>query len=221
MQQYSYKTLNNLLFLQKRGINAMNLKEIIFQLKKKEGFSNEDIALKIGVNKSTISRWLKGEVTTLQEESAKRLSSLLGYDIYAFLNNQKVTFKKPILGIVKAGYNLFADQNYLGEEEVDYNDYQRGDYFLKVSGNSMIGDGIMDGSYVYVQKTNSLKSGEIGVVMIDEEVTVKRVIWQNEILILEASNSSIKNRYFNQQEIEEIPIRILGKVLYCKTNFVY
>lgn len=197
----------------------MNLQQIIKDLKAKEGLNNEEIAKRLGVNKTTIGRWLKGDVLHLQEEPARRLAEWLGYDVDSFLRGKNVSFSRPVLGVVKAGYNLFADQNYLGEEEVDYKDFQRGDYFLKVSGNSMIGSGILDGSKVYVKKTTTLQNGEIGVFMVGEEVTVKKVIFRAGMMILEASNPEVENRYFSQKEIDELPVRILGKVLYCKIDF--
>ena len=197
----------------------MDLKELILEIKTKEGFSNEELAKRLGVNKTTVGRWLKGEVKTLQEETAARLNDLLGFDADGFLKGKAVTFKRPVVGVVKAGYDLFADQNYLGEEEVDYNDYKRGDFFLKVTGNSMIGSGIMNGSMVYVQRTDSLENGEIGVFLVGDEVTVKRIEYQPETVILEASNPEVPNRYFSKKEVEELPLRVLGKLLYCKTSF--
>ena len=197
----------------------MELKELIQDIKEKEGFSNEEIADRLGVNKTTVGRWLRGEVTRLQEDTTRRLQEWLGFDVDALLKGKAVLFKRPVVGFVKAGYDLFADQNYLGEEEVDYEDYRRGDFFLKVQGNSMIGSGIMDGSTVYVQKTEALQSGDIGVFLVGEEVTVKKVIYKPDMLILESSNPEVPNRYFSKEEINELPVRALGKVLYVKTLF--
>ena len=49
---------------------------------------------------------------------------------------------------------MFAEENYLGEEDASLADKQLGDYYLKVEGSSMIGVGIMPGSLVLVHATN-------------------------------------------------------------------
>lgn len=197
----------------------MELKDIIKQLKEKTGYNNATIARLLGVSKPTVGRWVDGDVYHLKEETAGKLSELLGYDVTKVLNNDLVCFKKPILGMVKAGYDLFLDSNYLGESEVTYDEYNNGDFFLEVVGDSMIGDGIVDGSLIYVRKSSNIQSGKIAVVQVGDEVTVKRVIIKDDTLILEASNPSVKNRYFSKKEVMELPVKIIGSVLYSKTEF--
>ena len=83
----------------------------------------------------------------------------------------------------------------------------------------MSGIGIMDGSLVLVRQCNSVTSGKVAVVMIDQEVTVKRIIFKNGMMILEAANPDVASRYFTLQEIKDIPVKIIGQVLSCRTNF--
>lgn len=197
----------------------MNLKELIYEYKFKYDLTNEDIANRLNVTKSTVGRWLSGEVQRLQDEQSTKLSELLGYDILPIINDQLPILKKPILGIAKAGYDLFLEENYLGEEEVTYEDFRKGDFFLKIVGNSMIGFGIIEGSLIYVQQTSQLNNGDIGVIQIADEVTVKKVIQKPNMLILEAGNPAVENRYFTMSEASNSAIKILGKVLYCKTLY--
>lgn len=197
----------------------MELKDLIKQYKIKTGYNNATIAKLLGVSKPTIGRWVSGEVNRLQEETANKFSELLGYDVNKVLNDNLSSFKKPILGMVKAGYDLFLEDNYLGESEVTYDEYNDGDFFLEVVGNSMIGDGIIDGSLIYVRKTKHVNSGKIAVVQVDDEVTVKKVIFKADTLILEASNPSVENRYFTKEEIINLPVNVIGEVLYSKTEY--
>lgn len=197
----------------------MNLKELIYEYKFKYDLTNEDIANRLNVTKSTVGRWLSGEVQRLQDEQSTKLSELLGYDILPIINDQLPILKKPILGIAKAGYDLFLEENYLGEEDVTYEDFRKGDFFLKIVGNSMIGFGIIEGSLIYVQQTSQLNNGDIGVIQIADEVTVKKVIQKPNMLILEAGNPAVENRYFTMSEASNLAIKILGKVLYCKTLY--
>ena len=182
--------------------------------------TNDEIAAQLGVTKSTVSRWISGDVKRIQEETLSRLNALLGYNIDPIIKGKSVHLKRPILGYAKAGYDMYAQENYMGDEEVTEEDFYKGDYFLQIQGDSMIGSGIMDGDLALIKQCSTVSSGEIAVVMIgDDEVTVKKVIKKPDMLVLEATKPLTENRYFSQQEIQQLPIRIIGKVIYTKTYF--
>ncbi|MBR2812489.1 MAG: helix-turn-helix domain-containing protein [Solobacterium sp.] len=197
----------------------MELKDIIQMYQKKTGISDSEIARRLQVARSTVVRWSTGDIKTVSPEIGRRLSDLVGYDVPQLLKGIPVSGRLPILGYVKGGYDMFAQENYLGEESVPLEDSQKGDYFLKVEGNSMNGLGIMDGSLVLVHKTDVVESGEIAVVMVGDEVTVKRVILRRGMMALEAANPAVENRYFSAREVHDLPVRIIGRVLYVKTYF--
>ena len=197
----------------------MKLNELIRDYKEKTGFSDSEIARRCGVSRSTVMRWANGDIQRVSSETMQRLSTLLGYNIEPELKGMDISMKLPLLGYVKAGYDLLCEENWLGEEEVSLADRKKGDYYLRVSGDSMVGCGIMDGSLVLVQKTSSLNNGDIAVILIGEEVTVKKVLFKNGLLILEAANPNTPGRIFTQQEVIDLPVQIIGKVLSCKTYF--
>ena len=198
----------------------MELKDIIKDYKYRHQLTNDEIAAQLGVAKSTVSRWISGDVKRIQEETLSRLNALLGYNIDPIIKGKSVHLKRPILGYAKAGYDMYAQENYMGDEEVTEEDFYKGDYFLQIQGDSMIGSGIMDGDLALIKQCSTVSSGEIAVVMIgDDEVTVKKVIKKPDMLVLEATNPLTENRYFSQQEIQQLPIRIIGKVIYTKTYF--
>lgn len=205
--------------VQKSYNKSMELKEMIQTYKNKTGETDAAIARRLGVDRSTVSRWSKGEVRKVSSDVMERLSAMLGYNVEPLLKGMDISVHLPILGYVKAGYDLFAQENYLGEEEATLDEMKTGDYYLRVTGNSMSGVGIMDQSLVLVHKTEHLESGEIGVVLIGDEVTVKRVIIRKGMIVLEAANPQVENRYFTAKEIRELPVRIIGRVLSCKTYF--
>lgn len=197
----------------------MKLNELIRDYKEKTGFSDSEIARRCGVSRSTVMRWANGDIQRVSSETMQSLSTLLGYNIEPELKGMDISMKLPVLGYVKAGYDLLCEENWLGEEEVSLADRKKGDYYLRVSGDSMVGCGIMDGSLVLVQKTSSLNNGDIAVILIGEEVTVKKVLFKNGLLILEAANPNTPGRIFTQQEVIDLPVQIIGKVLSCKTYF--
>ena len=197
----------------------MELKELIHDFKKRTGYTDSEIARRCNVSRSTVMRWSKGEIHRLSSETMEKLSALFGYNVEPLLKDMDISMKLPVLGYVKAGYDLNAEENWLGEEEVSLEERKNGDYYLKVTGDSMIGCGIMNDSLVLVRQTSTLNNGDIGVVMIGDEVTVKKVYFKEQMIILEAANPNVPGRIYTKKEVHDLPVRLIGKVLSCKTYF--
>ncbi len=197
----------------------MDLKEIITTYKNKTGATDAEIAARTGVSRSTVTRWAGGTVRRISGETMRRVSDMVGFDIEPVMKGMRINVSLPVLGYVKAGYDLFAEENYLGEEEASVEEAARGDFYLKVTGDSMNGVGILDGSLVLVRRCSDIESGKIAVVLIGDEVTVKRVVKKENVMILEAANPEVPNRYFSAQEVQEIPVSVLGQVISAKTYY--
>lgn len=198
----------------------MNFKEYLKRYKEKMGVSNEYIASQLGVNRSTVTRWLKGDTKVTNPEVIEKLSFILGVDVESLINGEE-RYEKPVLGEVKAGYDLLIYENFEGYEQVTQDDYYRGDFFLRVVGDSMSGAHIHDGDLLYVKKCNDVPSGTIAVVLINRcEVTVKKVIKKEGLLILEPANPSVDVRYYSQEEVESLAVEIIGKALYSRSDLV-
>ncbi len=97
----------------------------------------------------------------------------------------------PILGRIAAGAPILADEN-LDEHFSMKNMYRSNDevFMLKVEGDSMINVGIFDGDLVLVRLQQSVEQGEIGVAIIDNEATVKRIYSDGNIVRLVPENDS-------------------------------
>ncbi len=194
----------------------MTLQELIIIFRHKYHLNLNDIAEYVGVNVSTVSRWESGHVKNINQEKQDRLSSLFKIDVADYLKHH---FFKPIVGVVKAGYDYFAHEDIEGYEPVSKHDYDVGDYFLRVKGDSMIGSRIFEDDLILVQQTTDVNSGELGIVMINgDEATVKRVIKKENLLILESSNPQYETRYFTAKEVEALPVQIIGRVLKVKVD---
>lgn len=83
----------------------------------------------------------------------------------------------PILGRIAAGRPIMAEENLEGWLEADAF-WARGDaestFVLRVQGDSMLGDGIRPGDYLFVRRQSFADSGAIVVALLDDEATVKR-----------------------------------------------
>lgn len=197
-------------------INGAMLK----QKRRERNLSLEYIAKYLDISKSTLSRMERGEIKKISEERLQKLGEVLEVECDLLLNMDTSNCMKPILGVVKAGYDMFAYENILGYEEVTKAEGTRGDFFLRVQGDSMVNFRIYDGDLVFVKACDDVDSGSIAIVLISgDEATVKRVVKKQDMLILEAGNPLYENRYFTKEEVEELPVRIRGKVLFTKVAF--
>ena len=178
----------------------MTLQELVIIFREKHQLSLNDIAEYMGVNVSTVSRWETGAVKKITHDKQLLLSNLFQIDVPDYLAHH---FYKPVVGVVKAGYDYFAHQDIEHYEPVSKSEYDRSDYFLRVKGDSMIGSRIYENDLILVQKVSDVNSGELAVVILNgDEATVKRVIKKENMLILEASNPNYETRYFTQEEVE-------------------
>ena len=79
-----------------------------------------------------------------------------------------------LIGRVAAGAPILAVENIMGRYQVDQALFKSApDYLLEVRGDSMIDAGIFNGDWLGVKKTAEARSGDIAVVRVDDEVTVK------------------------------------------------
>ena len=198
----------------------MNIAELLNQYKRQNNLTNDYIAEYCGVTKSTVSRWCSGKSKRLGPEILEKISEMLGIDLDDMTRINNYAYEKPILGTVKAGYGLLAEENLEGYEPVSESDYRRGDYFLRVTGNSMKDANIHDGDLLFVRSCSDLHNGAIGVFLINhEEVTVKKLIRDSKYWILQAANPDVPPRIFTLEEVATTPVQIIGEALYSNSVF--
>lgn len=101
----------------------------------------------------------------------------------------------PMLGRIAAGTpieSIETDADRIRVDRATLGRYARGKVFaLRVKGESMIGDGILDGDTVFVAHGTEARDGEIAAVMVDGAATVKRIFRDGRNLRLEPSNPTM------------------------------
>jgi len=82
----------------------------------------------------------------------------------------------PVLGRVAAGAPIGADAGLVDTLALDERLFAvRPDYLLRVQGDSMIDDGILDGDLVGVRRSSDARNGQTVVARLDGELTIKRL----------------------------------------------
>lgn len=134
---------------------------------------------------------------------------------------KKNKFKIPVLGIVRAGYPIEAEENILDYEEISENMSRQGDFFaLKVKGDSMEPK-FSEGNIVIVRKQSDVDNGDIAIMLINgNDATIKKIQKSpNGISLIPLNTTSYDVMFYTNQEIEELPVTCLGKVVELRAKF--
>jgi len=142
-----------------------------------------------------------GKVISLQRHAQARASAARLVEV-------------PIVGRVAAGQPILADERI--EDTVQVDSFLLGNagrkvYGLKVQGDSMIGDGILSGDYIFVRKQITADDGDIVVALIDDEATVKRVFFEGDRVRFQPSNPRMAPIYVRREDFKST--MILGLVV--------
>ncbi|HEX2878616.1 MAG TPA: transcriptional repressor LexA [Polyangiaceae bacterium] len=99
----------------------------------------------------------------------------------------------PVLGRVAAGLPLLAEENVVDTVRIDRMMVRGGRevFGLKVTGDSMIEAGILNGDYIFVRKQSSADRGEIVVALIGDEATVKHYYPERDYVRFQPANSQM------------------------------
>ena len=196
----------------------MEFKSNLRYLRRINKMSQDELADKLGYKSfTTVQKWEDGtafpRVSTLG-----KIAEIFDIDVDHLLNLNIRTDKVavPILGDVKAGYDLYVNEDIYGYEYCNNKEYGKGEYFyLKVKGDSMVDLRICDGDIVYVKKQDYIDEKDIGVFLLDNnEVTIKKASFNKNGITLKAANKKYPDRKFKNDEV-----KVLGRVLHSKVLF--
>ncbi len=118
--------------------------------------------------------------------------------------NNKDSYKTFIYGKISAGTPVEAIQNSEGHLNIPLEMIKSNNqhYALKVSGDSMINAGILDGDIAILEKTNVVTNGDIVVALIDgQEATLKRFRKKTNSIALEPANKKFETRIFGLDRV--------------------
>jgi len=121
-----------------------------------------------------------------------------------------------VLGNIAAGTPIEAIQQEVDRVKLPEDLQNNGEHYgLKVKGESMIEAGINNGDTVIIKKTSNVDSGQIAVVLIDDqEATLKRIRKKGNTIALEAANKNYETKIYAAARI-----KIQGKLVSLYRNF--
>lgn len=200
----------------------MNVGERMRDRRKELKLSADIVAEKLGVSRSTIFRYEKGEIEKIPIEVVSKIAEvlhttpgwLMGWQTVSQATNIQEVGKLrpiPILGVITCGEPILASENIEGYRMEAEDQLPSGDlFYLRTRGDSMVPT-IPDNSFVLIQKDVDVENGEIAAVIVngDDEATLKRYRRQGNKVILSADNNSYAPIIID----ENTPARVLGKAI--------
>lgn len=121
------------------------------------------------------------------------------------------TFELPILGFISAGQPIepLVDKIYLAVTATMIKDAKNA-YVLQVKGDSMMGDGILDGDYVIVEHREDAQNGDIVVALLKSGLaTLKKIFFEDKRIKLMPANKKLAPIYVDEVKIQG---RVIGVI---------
>lgn len=190
------------------------------QLRNIEGWTQEEVAEKIGVSKQTYSHYENEKrkpsldmIQKLADVYEVNLDTVFGQEIKeetALYSTSNIKFKNlPIVGQVSCGNGVLAYEEIEGYEDVPASWLNGGEYFfLRAKGDSMINARIQEGDLLLIRQQDEVENGEIAAVLIDGDAVLKRVYKTGDMVILQPENPNYEPIVLTKDK----DIKIIGKL---------
>lgn len=209
----------------------MNFKTRLKQLRNERGISQRQLAEFLKVAPSTISMYENGQ----REPNFEVLESLADFfnvDLNYLLGKTNKTtkiildskfskgIKIPVLGTVPAGIPITAVEDIIDYEEIPKSWENQGEFFgLKIKGDSMYPT-LENGDVVIVKKQSTADNGDTVIVMVNgDDATCKRYERSETGIMLVPNNNAYNPVFYTNEEIETLPLTIIGKVVELRRKF--
>lgn len=199
----------------------MEIGDIMRTRRQELGLTLEDVGNFVGVGKSTVRKWERGDIENMKRDKINLLSQVLKLSPLTFITGEveygmpdniiplPKTKAVPLLGTIACGKPILAVENvscYVRiDEEVNV------DFALECKGDSMINARIFDGDIVYIREQPDVENGEIAAVLIGEEATLKKVYKYPSKIVLCPENPLYDDIVYSEEKMNEV--RILGKAI--------
>lgn len=126
----------------------------------------------------------------------------------------------PVLGRVAAGIPIEAIEDIIDYEEISEKMAAYGDYFaLEIHGQSMEPK-MSEGDVVIVRKQEYADTGDTVIVLVNgSDATCKKIKFTDKGIVLIPSNPAFEPMYFSKEDIETLPVQVIGKVVELRAKY--
>ena len=201
-------------------------KDRLKELRSSRSLTQNRLAEDLGIAKSTISMYENGKREP-DYETLELIADYFNVNIGSLLSsknfmkaNSRGALSIPVLGYVRAGIPIEAVEEILDYEEISQDLANTGDFFaLRIKGDSMEPK-ISEGDVVIVRKQEQVENGELAVVLVNgNDATVKRFYMNESGVTLLSSNPSYPPFIYSKEQVAELPVSVIGKVVELRAKF--
>lgn len=153
---------------------------------------------------------VEGNMRTLKILHKEQIGALIGEK----MKGMGTTLSLPLMGFIAAGAPLepHTDPEATMDIASSMISGKKTSYALQVKGNSMIEDGIFDGDFVVVEKSDVCNEGDIVVALVDESLaTLKRFYKKDGKIVLMPSNSEMDPIYPTECRIQGVVVGLVRR----------
>lgn len=200
--------------------NNLNIGDNIKKYRKVRKYTQQQLAERSGISRSYLGD-IEGGRYYPSLETLNDIAHALDVGVNNLVNGSSGgAIRVPVLGRIAAGIPLEAITDIIDYEELPEQMAKCGEYFaLQIKGDSMEPK-FSEGDVVIVRRQSSIDSGEIAIVIVnDNDATMKIVKTHEEGIFLVSSNPNYPPRFYSNEEIENLPVEILGKVVELRAKF--
>ena len=199
--------------------------QLLKALRKRNKMSQEKLAKEIGASRSAVAMW-ETNANEPDHNTLVKIANLFNVTIDELLGNEEkaptpgIRIKIPVYGNVAAGIPLEAITDIEDWEEIDEAMAAQGEYIaLRIHGKSME-PRMLDGDVVIVKIQSHIEDGEIGIIFVNgDDATCKKIKKTPKGIMLISNNPAYEPMFYSNDEIENLPVRVLGKVVELRGKF--
>lgn len=203
----------------------MTMAERIKERRLQMAYTQEELAQKLGLQKSAIAKYENGRVENIKRSVIADMANILECSPSYLMGWDEPTPSRKgviinVLGRVAAGIPLEAIEDIIDTEEISEEMAKTGEFFgLQINGDSME-PRMQKGDVVIVRKQEDAESGDIVIAMINgDDATCKRLRKYRDGIELISNNPSYEPMFFSNEEIMSKPVKIIGKVVELRGKF--
>ena len=204
------------------------LSAVLKRRRKELGLTLAQIADEMGVAEATVQRWESGNIKSIRYEKIGRLADVLKVhpaSLMGWKNTPEEDMPENILPIPQmkewkviggtaCGEPIYKDldgETILAPADID------ADFVFRCVGDSMINARIFDGDIVFVKSDEPVEDGQIAVVRVDDEYTLKRIYHGPDFLELRPENPTYRTQRIYG---EQVNAEIVGKAVYFLSRVI-
>lgn len=190
---------------------------------KENSITRMGLSKESGVPYTTIVNFYEKGSENIKLSTLRRLSDYFEVSLDFLVDDEEINrstsimelVNVPIVGKISCGNGVLALEEIERYEATPRDWLSGGEFFyLRAKGDSMIGARINDGDLLLIRKQPEVEDGEIAVVVVNDEIFLKKVYKRGNTLVLQSENPNYSPLIYTNGEVQ-----IAGKLKKIIINF--